>query len=416
MKKLKNKIFWTIFIILSLFIFGILYISNYQNYQVKKVNIISILNKMSDGREDFKRRANNNDIKKPDINPPVETETTIKKIFLDTDVYTILLDENEKYKDIITHTEDETNKAEIINFAKRIINNHKSNRKIGNLYLNDYSYSFSKNNESLIIISNKGVKEQLKDSLISSLIFSIMLELIIWGISSLLTKWIIKPVETNFNKQMQFVTDASHELKTPLSVIEANLSMYEMDKKDKWLNNVKNELNRTNKLVTNLLDLASVEDTNTTLSFTETNFSMLIESTILPFESIMYEHKIKLEYNIEKDINLKCNEDQIKQVINILIDNAIKHSPNKGKIIINLFKSKNDIILEIKNKGSSIKKGDEERIFERFFRSDESRNRKENRFGLGLAIAKSIIETHKGKISANSDNGYTTFKIILNRK
>ena len=102
--------------------------------------------------------------------------------------------------------------------------------------------------------------------------------------------------------------------------------------------------------------------------------------------------------------------------MNILIDNAIKHSFEKGKIIINLYKKNKQIVLEVINKGLPIKKEDEEKIFERFYKADSSRNRNSNNYGLGLAIAKNIATKHKGKISACSSNGYTTFKVIWNQK
>ena len=130
----------------------------------------------------------------------------------------------------------------------------------------------------------------------------------------------------------------------------------------------------------------------------------------------MFEKNITLQYDINEKIYLNCNSDEIKQLVSILLDNAIKHSINNGKIIVNLYKNKNNIILEVKNKGKSIEKGEEEKIFERFYRVDESRNRNDNRYGLGLAIAKSIVEKNNGNISAHSSNGYTTFKVVFKNK
>ena len=102
--------------------------------------------------------------------------------------------------------------------------------------------------------------------------------------------------------------------------------------------------------------------------------------------------------------------------MNIIIDNAIKHCDSKGKVIINLYKNNKQIILETKNKGKPIKKEDEEKIFERFYKADASRNRNSNNYGLGLAIAKNIVERHDGTIKAQSNDGYTTFQIIWNQK
>lgn len=191
-----------------------------------------------------------------------------------------------------------------------------------------------------------------------------------------------------------------------------NLSLYEDTNEKKWLNNVKNETDKMNSLIKNMLDLASSENN---MKFELINLSKLVEGTVLSFESMFFENKIKYEYYINENIFYKCNGEQIKQVVGILIDNAIKHSDKKGNIIISLLESKNNIILKVSNKGEAIKKGDEEKIFERFYRADKSRNRKDNRYGLGLSIARKIINLHNSSIVAFSKDGYTTFKIEFNK-
>ena len=180
----------------------------------------------------------------------------------------------------------------------------------------------------------------------------------------------------------------------------------------KWLDNIKSESERMSNLVSDLLDMAKSEN-GIKEQYINENLSKLIERSVLTFESLIYEKDIKLDYNIEENINFTCNSNQIKQVIGILIDNAIKHSCLKGEIKINLKKERGNIVLTVTNKGKEIPKEEQEKIFERFYRGDESRNRSENRYGLGLAIAKNIVTNHNGKIGVISENGYTTFKIIF---
>ena len=168
-----------------------------------------------------------------------------------------------------------------------------------------------------------------------------------------------------------------------------------------------------NKLVIDLLDLAKSENIDDKQNYSINNLSKIVEITSLTFESLVYENKLELETDIENKIMFKCNLDKIKQLLGILLDNAIKHSTDNSKIFVNLYNSKNNIILEVKNKGNEIPKEDQEKIFDRFYRIDESRNRNENRYGLGLAIAKNIVTNHNGKISVNCKNGYTTFKVIF---
>ena len=148
----------------------------------------------------------------------------------------------------------------------------------------------------------------------------------------------------------------------------------------------------------------------------ENNLSDIVESSILTFESLFYENKLKLKYDITPDIKMLCNEDLIVELMSILVDNAIRHCNEKGKVLINLNKNNRQIILEVKNTGDPIKKEDEEKIFERFYKVDSSRNRNSNNYGLGLAIAKNIVEKHNGEISAHSSDGFTTFKVVWNQK
>lgn len=164
-----------------------------------------------------------------------------------------------------------------------------------------------------------------------------------------------------------------------------------------------------------MLDLAKTEKNNKDTYINE-NISKILEKNILTFESMFFEKNINLKYEIKDNIYLLCNKEQIERLINILLDNAINHSDKNGQIKISLQSSSKEIIMMVSNKGLPIKKGEEKNIFERFYRSDESRNRNNNRYGLGLAIAKNIVESHNGKIEAYSTNGYTIFKIIWNQK
>ena len=261
-------------------------------------------------------------------------------------------------------------------------------------------------------MDNSEVKNTLTKTLITTSIIFIFLESCVILTSFILTSWITEPVNESFDKQKRFIADASHELKTPLTVINASVEAYYNDKNEKWIHNIKEETEKMNKHVIELLDLAKIE-ANKKILMKEENLSKLTENEILTYESLFYEKKIKLKYNIKKNIKYTCNGDLIRQLLGILIDNSIKHTNENGNVTVNLYKSNKDIILEVKNDGDEIKKEDEQKIFERFYKIDESRNRNENRYGLGLAIAKDIVEKHNAKISANSKNGITTFKVTF---
>lgn len=400
MKKLKNKVFLVIFVLLTSFTLIVFISSTTRLYMEKKNSIIDTLTKMPKTFE-FN--------KDPFMNRRPKEDS--RRIFLDSTVYTVILDNEGNYQELINNTNNELDES-IEKEAKKIIKNHKDNLYIGNLYIDKYAYIFNMDN-TLVIMDNTKINNLLKNQLFSNLLIFGLSEIIIFIITSLITKWIITPVKKSFEKQKIFVADASHELKTPLAVMTASADAYFNDKDEKWVHNMKNESERMIKLVTELLDLAKTEQD---IQLSQNNLSNIIESSVLTFESLFYENKIKLEYNIEEDINMMCNENLIVELLNILIDNAIRHCSKKKKVIVNLEKRNKQIILEVKNTGLPIKKEDEEKIFERFYKVDTSRNRNSNNYGLGLAIAKNIVEKHNGTISAHSNHEYTIFKIIWNQK
>lgn len=422
MKKLKKKVFLVIFLILTLFLVSVLTITNYQNYQSQRESIRNILFKMDETRsrpnEFFGR--NNLDLPKKEIESNMlpsklpQNQNEQPRIFVDSIIYAIRLDENNNIVEIINHTPDDVNEERIRKLAETIIGekNHEE-IKISNLIFDDYSYMFLKNGESLIIMDNTNAKDIFMRALTTSIIIFAILELIIIYISKKLTNWIIKPVIETFNKQKQFIADASHELKTPLSVIIASAEALENDPKEKkWLDNITSESERMNNLITDLLEMAKSEN-GIKEQYVVENLSKAVLRGVLTFESLIFEKDIKLDYDIQENIILSCNSNQIKQLVSILIDNSIKHSSLKGEIIIKLKKEKGNIIFSVTNKGKEIPKEEREKIFERFYRVDESRNRNDNRYGLGLAIAKNIVTNHNGIIQVNCENGYTTFKAIF---
>ena len=242
-------------------------------------------------------------------------------------------------------------------------------------------------------------------------------------ISIYLTNKTIKPLKESFEKQKQFIADASHELKTPLAIIRTNTSVILSNKEAsvsnniKWLNYISNQTERMGKLIDEMLTLAKLDNLNEKTNFISFNFSDLINNILLTFEAIIFENNIKLQSYIEDDIHIKGDKENIKKVFIILLDNAIKYTNNNGEIYIELKQDKNKIKLIVKNTGDGIKEEDLEKIFERFYRVDDSRERKTGGYGLGLSIAKSIVEAHKGKIYAKSNlKEDTSFVVELQKE
>lgn len=239
-------------------------------------------------------------------------------------------------------------------------------------------------------------------------------------ISILLANWTIKPVAKSWNQQKEFIANASHELKTPLTVISTNIDVVMSSPEDpvktqsKWLNYIKNETIRMSKLVNNLLCIAKYDANKIQLIYSKINISNLISSICLQYEPLIFENKKNLVIDIDNNLELVGDEDKIKQVVNILMDNALKYSLNNGTIKVSAKRIKqSSVCITVSNTSENIDKKHLEKIFDRFYRIDDSRNRKTGGSGLGLNIAKTIVESHKGTITAENNDNITSFKITF---
>lgn len=223
------------------------------------------------------------------------------------------------------------------------------------------------------------------------------------------------PMQISFEKQRQFISDAGHELKTPLTIISANADILSDEiGKNKWLDYIKTQTERMRILVSELMDLAKLGVLDAAPSFQKFNLSSAIENMALPFESQAFEMNRKYEISIMPDLEYTGNPEQIKRMAGIFLDNAFKYSNEGGEIKLCLKEEGNKKILSIYNTGKGIKKGEEAKIFERFYRSDTSRARETGGYGLGLSIASTIAESHKIKIQVESvENEWIQFTLII---
>ncbi len=241
----------------------------------------------------------------------------------------------------------------------------------------------------------------------------------VYVISSFITKRSISKIDEAFTKQRQFISNASHELKTPLAIINTNtdvlLSKVKQPETQKWLDNIKFETDRMNGLTKDLLYLAKVTEQNhSTLDKERLNLSELTESVILSFEALAYEKNITFNYDIEKDINSWMSREHYNQLLHILIDNAIKYNEQNGSVEVHMKTNHNFVHLIVKNTGNGIPKEDIPNVFDRFYMGDKSRSANPNSYGLGLSIAKSIVDGYGGKITCDSVVGsYTSFEVKL---
>jgi len=248
----------------------------------------------------------------------------------------------------------------------------------------------------------------------------IIMLFVIFAISLFFANKSIKPISEAWEKQKQFIADASHELKTPLAIINANSDALLANQEEtiksqkKWLDYIKSQIDRMSKLVNDLLYLAKTEDTNSKIFYIPFNISEVVSDVILSMEAVAFEKDIRLLQDIEANIIIKSDCEKIKQVVTILVDNAIKYTDEKGHIDIMLKKTRHQLVFSIKNSGKGIPKENITKLFDRFYRADSARTQENGGYGLGLSIAKAIIDRLDGKIYADSvkDEG-ATFTFIL---
>ncbi|MEG0895264.1 MAG: HAMP domain-containing sensor histidine kinase [Oscillospiraceae bacterium] len=244
------------------------------------------------------------------------------------------------------------------------------------------------------------------DFLTTSILISFLGILLVFLLVLLLSKIAMKPICESYAKQKRFITDASHEIKTPLSIISANTEVIEMENgESKWTNSTNQQIKRLTNLTNQLISLSRMEEENTQISKTDFSLSNAILETTEPFSAIAQTKNKKFEIAVSPNISYYGDEKSLRQLFSILLDNAFKYSDENGNIKVSLKKSgvKKEIIFF--NTVEDISVGSHNDFFDRFYRNDTSRNSKTGGYGIGLSLAKSIVELHKGKIKAFSVDG-----------
>lgn len=308
---------------------------------------------------------------------------------------------------------------DIKNLANTIVSLKQSRGKVSSYNL-DYITVKQDGLTYIVAADNSFESGNIRNLFVLCLLSFILSFFVFFVISLILSAWILKPVEKAWQQQNRFVSDASHELRTPITVILANLNILASKKEEliktqyQWIDNTKEEASRMKQLVDELLFLARSDDRQSKLVFSEINLSEVLLSRMLSFEALAFEKGIKLDYDIADNLKILGHEGNVKQLLSILLDNAMKYCSEKGSVYLKAYCVKEKTFVLIQNSGEPIDKEELKHIFERFYRTDKSRARTEGGYGLGLAIAKTIVESMHGRISVLSDkeNG-TVFKLEL---
>ncbi len=395
-KKLRRKIILIIWAILAMVFAGVLLVVNISNYKSVMKTAENVLNKMADAERNMHGGFSHT--------LPAKDQTMNRSF----QFFTVSIQGDEKEIKINNSTYSE---EEILEAAEDIIDSKSEDGRMQNIMYK----VFDRDDESIIACVDMGASVENQRRMIMYSIFIMIPGMIISAIIAwFLSTWLVRPVEEAFNKQKDFIADACHELKTPVTVISANIDMLEMtDSENEHLHYIREELGKMSTLIQELLMLAKLEASDSEAVHAEFDLSRAVSNTCLPFESVAYEHSLALEISTPEKAVYKGNEEQLKKVIGILTDNAIQHANANSVINITLKQDKNRYILRVTNEGDEIAVEDRDKIFEKFYRVDKARNRSSGRYGLGLSIAKNIVQKHNGSINVDCADGKTTFILKL---
>lgn len=252
---------------------------------------------------------------------------------------------------------------------------------------------------------------------VSFVVCAALLLVLIFFFSLYFANRAMRPVIEAWEKQKQFVSDASHELKTPLAAINTNvdavLSNPESSvlSQEKWLNYIKSESQRLALLTGNLLFMARL-DGQAEFKTETVNLSEITEQAVLNLEAAAFERQVRFDYSIEKDVTVTGAKDQLQRLAVILLDNAVKYSPDRGTVNVSLKKKDKHAVLSVHNTGEPIPPDEQEKIFDRFYRVDKARSA--GSYGLGLSMARDIVRLHGGKIwvESSKENGTSFFVTV----
>lgn len=294
-------------------------------------------------------------------------------------------------------------------YASEIIDSQKNSGTKGSLL---YTVAV-KDGYTLVAFMDNTITQQSMTTLFRyTIVFGSIMMVILFFVAVYLAGRIVKPLEESHQKQKRFISDAGHELKTPISVISTNADLLAREiGENRWLSNIQYENEKMGNLVSQLLELTRTE--NSDIPKEPLNFSRLVKGEVLPFESIAFEKGVILNYEIQDGLSAEGNRNQLKQIVSILLDNAICHGENGKEIRLTLKEEHGCARLSVINNGNEISPAEREKLFERFYRGDTARSEKGGHYGLGLAIANAIVTAHKGKMQVFCYDGKVEFAVLF---
>ena len=342
---------------------------------------------------------------KPDLREPPIHERADYQL---STFYAVAISDKGSVLDVDNGGREAYNEEDLIQIARKILDGNKRSGRVDNLR---YTVREREGYTLVAFMDNTVSEGGLKTLLRYVLIVGISSMIAMFFVSLILSKHIIRPLEENDRQQKQFISDASHELKTPVAVIGTNAEMLLREiGENEWLANIQYENEHMSELIKQLLDLSRVE--NAEVSMEQIDYSRLITGETLAFESLAFDRGKIFQTSIEEGVILTGNRAQLTQLSSILLDNAVRHSTG-SKIELSLSCRAHAAVLSVVNDSDEIPQQELEHLFDRFYQVDEVRNSEGQHYGIGLSIAKAVAEKHSGNIGVLFQNGKISFTVIL---
>ncbi|MBQ6959355.1 MAG: HAMP domain-containing histidine kinase [Clostridia bacterium] len=347
----------------------------------------------------------------PSLEPPGRPPLDQKPDYQLSTFYSVVFGESDTIIAVDNGEKEVYSEEELIGIAKEILAGNTVSGRIGALtYIVDHRPEYT-----LVALMDNTVSEGSLNTLLHNvLIIGSAAILVMFFISLVLSGRIIRPLEENDQKQKRFISDASHELKTPVAVISANAELLSREiGENEWLSNIVYENDRMGGLVRQLLDLSRAE--NAEIPMEQVEFSRVVTGEALALEMLAFDRGRVFRTDIEDGVILTGNKTQLTQLVSILLDNAIRHATG-SEIGISLKRQGHHAVLSVVNDGDEILRDKLEHLFDRFYRVDEARNSEGQHYGLGLSIAKAVAEKHGGSITVSCQDGKVRFTASIPMK
>lgn len=405
-KKLRHKFILIMIISIALVLGGMISainIANYHSVNVKADEKIAVI-------------IENNGVFPKKQERPIDDKFPINKMSaeapFDTRYFTVKINEDNNIVSVNTSMIAAVSTEEAVNYVNQLCKKGKTNG-----FIDNYKYTCVNTSEGKMYIFLDCERElsTFYNFLIVSFLASTIGILLVYLLVLFFSKIVLKPVAESYEKQKRFITDASHEIKTPLTIIDAATEIIEIEHgENEWSSSIKNQVKRLTALTEKLVFLSRMDEESTKLAMLDFSISDAVNEVAEEFTALATSQNKTLVLDIAEGLSYNGDEATIRQAVSLLLDNAMKYSNDNGIINVSLQDNGKSRIIAIKNSVEKITPGRHDELFERFYRTDTSRNSETGGYGIGLSVVKAIATAHKGKVSCFSDDEKSiTFKITL---